>query len=224
MKFFPNGEELTIHNRIETKCFKFGDNNEYTILSSIIQSGSIVEEHLHTDYQICIVTEGELLINCNGKEFLLKANENALYIPRNVKHSAINNSGKIVKSLDIKKRNAPEHEEFREAVLINYTKKKTMSSGIEFSFLVGPWFEIMFSKIPKGGIMPLHNHIQEQIGIGLSGTYDVIVEDEKKDFIHNTIYYVPPYKNHSGFNNNDEIATSFNIFIPKKYNKKVSIS
>lgn len=224
MKYFPNGKEVKVHEGIETKCFEFGEENEYTILSSVLKPGAIVEEHSHRDYQICIVTEGELLINCDGKDFLLKANENALYIPRNVKHSAINNSSKSIKSIDIKKKKAPKHEELSEATLINYTEKKSMKSGIEFSFLVGPWFEIMYSEIPNGGVMPLHGHVQEQIGIGLTGKYDVIVEDEKKDFVNNTIYYAPPYKKHSGFNDNEEMATSFNIFIPKKYNKKVDIS
>lgn len=224
MKYFPKEKEVEIHTGIKTKSFIFGENKEYTIFSSILEPDAVVEKHSHDDYQICIVTEGELSISCDTKEYLLKANENALYIPKNIVHSAINKSLKTIKSLDIKRKNAPFHKELNEPVLINYTEEKSMKSGIKYSFLVGPWFEIMYSEIPKGGIMPLHGHMQEQIGIGLSGKYDVIIENEKKEFTNDTIYYAPPHKKHSGVNNYEELATSFNIFVPKKYNKKVQIS
>ncbi len=222
--YFPIGEQAIEHKGIDCLQYILKDEAQTTILRSVLKPNATVEEHSHDEYQICIATKGSLTVKCEDEVFVLEVNKHALYIPKGIPHSARNESNEEVHSIDIKRMFVPKHEKLQKATLLNLTPTQTIKSGIEICFFVGPWFEIMYSALPHKGLMPKHKHKNEQIGIGLSGSYNVQIEDEISEFTAKTVYYAPANTYHSGWNNNDEFAYSFNMFIPKKYNKKVYIS
>lgn len=222
--YFPKEKQITLYKNIASTIYELHDENKTTVIKSKLKPNAKVKEHFHEEYQICIVTKGSLEIDCDGEIFTLIANTQALYIPKNIPHKAINRTKENVYSIDIKRLYVPNQEEVQKPILLSLTNSKIINSGIEFSFFIGPWFEIMYSSIPYKGKMNKHKHKNEQIGIGLTGEYEVAIDKTTMTFNKNSVYYAPSNISHSGSNMNEKTATSYNIFIPKKYNKKVNFS
>lgn len=218
--YFPNYLEVETYEGVLSACYELGDEYGTTVMISRLQPGARVSEHSHTEAQIGLSLDGQLSVVADGQTFRLSALEQAYYLPPNVPHSAVNDSDVEITTVDIKRANLPAPQNSGGVHVLTLTPTRTIKTGITMQFFVGPWFEIMMSTLPKGAVMPMHDHMNEQIGIGVLGHYTVQVGEEKLNFGSRSVYYAPSGVRHGGWNENCDYALSLNIFIPPRYYKE----
>ncbi|MEJ2631540.1 MAG: cupin domain-containing protein [Acidihalobacter sp.] len=219
-RFFPEPSHLELHPGVTSKLFDIRDEKDTKIMISTLEPGAVVPRHSHNEIQFGMVLEGSMEVEVGGHRRILEARKNGYVATSNVEHSAINKSGQVIKTVDFKIDCNDVDEQFLS--ILELTPSKTLKSGIEFKFFVTPWFEIMLSTIPKGGLMPSHKHENIQFGIAVDGSYQMRVGEEERDFEFGDVYYSPEHTRHSGFNPHDKTAFSLNIFVPPRYNKHQS--
>lgn len=159
----------------------------------------------------------------DGVPSKLSALEDAYWVPSNVPHSAKNSTPNVIRTLDIKRRKTPLDDArvtpcSKETRLIKVANDRSIKSEIELSFFVGPWFEIMFSDLSPGAVMPRHSHRGVQIGLGITGSYKMEVDGLEQQFMRNSVYFADEHVPHSAVNESGSNATSLNIFIPPRWN------
>jgi bacilysin biosynthesis protein BacB len=213
--YFPEPRRLTLAPGIETLSFRY-DKTE--VLISEIAPGAILEPHAHPEAQIGLAISGSFIIEVNGREQVLDPLNTVYVVDPNVPHRAINRSGSVAVGLDLK-RIVGETDYAGDDIFLSVCRQIAFKQGLANSFFVGPWFEVMVSKIAPLGVMPSHKHKNEQIGIGVSGSYQMTVGKEESEFKFGTVYFTPPMVRHGAVNPHDEAACSINIFIPPRYNK-----
>lgn len=218
--YFPSCIEMKTHEGVSSAYYDLKDEFGTKVLISRLQPGASVPVHSHAEAQIGIVLDGSLSLTADGQTFRLVALEQAYYLPPHMDHSAVNDTDSEIVTIDIKRNNLPEHEAPSCPQLLTLTPAHTIKTGIVMRFLVGPWFEVMVSTLPKGAVMPLHHHKNEQIGIGVFGHYTVQVGEEKANFGSGSVYYAPGGIGHGGWNEDCDSALSLNVFIPPRYNKE----
>lgn len=71
----------------------------------------------------------------------------------------------------------------------------------------------------NGGEMPFHKHRNEQIGICISGGYDMTIEGFTEKMEFGTTYFCDPKEDHGAINPKPEASKSINLFFPPRYNR-----
>jgi len=56
----------------------------------------------------------------------------------------------------------------------------------------------MYWTVEKDAIMPLHNHLHEQVAHVLTGEFELVVNGETRLLTPGTIAVIPPYAEHGG--------------------------
>lgn len=217
--YFPLPKRTVKTNGVEILTFEITNNYNTQIQLAIIPPGAEIISHNHSEVQIGLCLSGSFLMEVNGNQMILNEMETAYSVAPNEFHSGKNIFSDPAIGLDIKCLNPAVHFPDRGETFLPLVNQRELSTGILMSFFVGPWCEIMLSRIPKGANMPWHHHSNEQIGIAVKGQYMMRVEEEEELFKYGKIYHAPPQSFHSAYNPFEEEAVSLNIFMPPRYNK-----
>lgn len=223
MKPFIDPEVATPYKGVRSLVYKLGDENQTMLMVNEVEPNTVIPVHRHEDVQIGLVLEGAMEVVIDDIPFQLNALENAYWVPSNVPHSAKNSSPNVIRTLDIKRQKTKLDDAkvtpcSKETRLIKVTSDRNIKSKIDLRFFVGPWFEIMFSDLSPGAVMPRHSHRGIQIGLGITGRYTMEVDGTEKQFERNSVYFADENIPHSAVNESGHNATSLNIFIPPRWN------
>lgn len=223
MNPFIEPEVITPFKGVRSLLYKLGDENETILMVNEIDPDTEIPEHHHEDVQIGLVLDGTMEVVINGTKSQLNALEVAYWVPSNAPHSAKNSSPNVIKTLDIKRRKTPLDDVTvtpcnKGTHLIRVANDRKIKSAIDLSFFVGPWFEIMFSDLKPGAVMPRHSHRGVQIGLGITGHYTMEVDGCETQFKKDCVYFADENIPHSAVNDSGRDAASLNIFIPPRWN------
>lgn len=221
-KYFIKPIDDLLYGKIESKIYQLNDSADTTIMINVIPPGVVVPTHQHDEHQIGMCLSGKYKIIVDDNEYQMNALEHCYWAPSGCRHGGENVSAETVVTLDIKRKPQPQDVKLTQSPLdkffLSLTNSKKIKGGLAFSFFVGPWFEIMYSLIEPGAVMPRHDHRGIQIGIGLTGSYLMEVNGEELQFTKYCVYYAPEHIPHSAFNSSNTVASSLNIFIPPRWN------
>ena len=224
--YFPKASAAVERDGIRTRTFRFG---RYDLLVSEIQPGARLQRHGHAEGQfgLCIAGSFEFEFEDeagSARIHQLDALGAGYWLAPHTPHCAVNRRNEVAVGVDVKHLlNADEHVPLRQASgsFIEPSTEKEWKTGLVHTFFVGPWFELMLTRIPSGGVMPAHAHYQEQIGVALQGAYLMEVgEERQQEFSFGKIYFAPPNVSHAARNDSEQDARSLNIFVPPRYNRK----
>lgn len=211
--YFPNGKEIVWDNGVKQYSSK-RENKE--VLISYIPPNTDIPKHNHKELQIGMVIKGELEMTVGNQSKTMKPLSTMYVCNQFVEHSGRNNTDCEVVAIDIKIK----EEHIFESKFIDVFKTKELFPGMEVSFFVDDWIELMVASIPKkGGEMPKHKHKNYQVGICISGEYDMFIENEHTKMTFGQVYFCDSKEAHSAINNENEDSKSINVFIPPRYNR-----
>lgn len=214
--YFPDAVLKEWDNGIKQYCTK---RNDTEVLISYIPPGLVMDNHQHAEAQLGMVIQGELLMRVGNIEKLLTPLDRAYIAPPHTPHGATNVTDQEVIAIDVKRLKDNEIYTTPDEYFLEVYKKRDLMPGMEVTFFVEDWIEIMIAEIPgHGGTMPLHKHRNEQIGICISGGYNMTIEEHTKTMEFGTTYFCEPRESHSAINNLDHDSRSINIFLPPRYN------
>ncbi len=212
----------TLFEGVETELYELNDNAHTVIMISTIAPGAFIPSHEHDQTQIGMCLSGSFEITVASQTQQMDALKNCYWVASGIPHEGRNNSDLHSVTLDIKRDPQVTDVQLTDSPMsqtfITPSKPKSIKGGLDFCFFVGPWFEIMYSTLSPGALMPRHAHRGVQIGIGLTGSYTMEVGESSKNFSQNEVYFADEYVPHSGFNGTKADATSLNIFIPPRWN------
>lgn len=207
---------------IETDFYELNDSAHTVIMISTMAPGAIAPVHEHEQTQIGMCLSGSFEMTVGDQTQRLNALQNCYWAAGGMPHEGRNNSGAPAITLDIKRDQQATDVQLTafpmSEIFMEPSKPKSIKGGLDLWFFVGPWFEIMFSNLSPGALMPLHAHRGVQIGIGLTGSYTMEVGNSSQDFRKHDVYFADEHVPHSGFNGTNTDATSLNIFIPPRWN------
>ncbi|MGQ4286906.1 cupin domain-containing protein [Bacillus thuringiensis] len=215
--FFPEPILKEWDNGVKQYCTKRGNTE---VLISYVPPGLDVDLHKHPEVQLGMVISGELIMRVGDVERKMTPLDTAYIAPPNTLHGAKNCTDKETIAIDIKRYDENEIYTFPPEYFLDVYKKRDLLPGMEVTFFVENWIEIMIAEIPKnGGKMPDHKHKNEQIGICINGDYDMTIEDTTHHMSFGSSYFCDPRESHSAINNSDIDSRSINIFLPPRYNR-----
>lgn len=216
--YFPKAELKEWENGVRQYCTR---RNDTEVLISYVPPGVVVDMHQHKEAQLGMVVSGELMMRVGDVERKLTPLDVAYIAPSNIPHGASNLSDKEVIAVDVKRYKSEENYTAPEDYFLEVFKKKDLLPGMEVTFFVEDWIEVMLADIPgNGGEMPEHRHRNEQIGICISGGYEMTIEEHTKTMEFGTTYFCEAKETHSAINNLDHNTRSINLFLPPRYNRK----
>ncbi|PEF67959.1 cupin [Bacillus cereus] len=214
---FPKPLLKEWENGVRQYCTKRGNTE---VLLSYVPPGLDVPLHQHPEVQLGIVISGELLMRVGDVERKMGPLDTAYIAPPHTLHGAKNCTDQETIAIDIKRYNETEGYTFPPDYFLKVYKKRDLLPGMEVTFFVENWIEIMIAAIPKnGGKMPHHKHKNEQIGICIDGMYDMTIEDTTHSMSFGSSYFCNPRESHSAINNSTVDSQSINIFLPPRYNR-----
>ncbi|WP_327708380.1 cupin domain-containing protein [Streptomyces sp. NBC_00464] len=171
-----------------------------------------------TESRVGMVVQGRLSVTVGGVTRSMEAERDVYVAPPGVDVSIANNSSEEVVALEIKRAHegdsTPTPSEY---FLGPYESRKFV--GMDVTFFVNNWIELMLADIPSGGEMPYHKHSHEQVGICLDGRYEMTVEKTSSELTFGGTYFCVSQEGHGAVNPNSGVARSLNIFIPPRYHR-----
>jgi bacilysin biosynthesis protein BacB len=215
--YFPEAKRIDWDNGVRQYSTVRGDTE---VLVSYVPPHTNIEPHEHKEAQIGIVVKGELSMTVGHSVQTLKALDSAYIAPPFVPHGAKNETDEQVIAIDIKRLKENEEYTAPPSYFLDIFKTRDLLPGMEVTFLVEEWMEIMIANIPgNGGEMPFHKHRNEQIGICISGGYDMTIEGFTEKMKFGTVYFCDPKEDHGAINPFPEQSKSINLFFPPRYNR-----
>lgn len=211
--YFPNSKEIKWDNGVRQYSSK-RDGKE--VLISYVPPNTNIESHKHKELQIGMVIKGQLEMKVGDKIEIMRPLQSMYVCNQFVEHCASNNTDDEVIAVDIK---FDEEHDFNSRFIEVY-KTKELFPGMEVSFFVDSWVELMIASIPKnGGKMPQHKHKNYQVGICIDGEYDMCIEDEHTKMTFGQVYFCESKEAHSAINHESYDSKSINVFTPPRYNR-----
>ncbi|KPN13969.1 cupin [Bacillus australimaris] len=215
--YFPQAKKREWDNGVIQYSTVRGDTE---VLISYVPAHTIIEPHEHPEAQIGIVLKGELQMTVGQSTQLLTPLESAYIAPPFVPHGASNLTDEEVIAIDIKRLKDGEEYTAPPTYFLDIFKTRDLLPGMEVTFFVEDWMELMIANIPgNGGEMPFHKHRNEQIGICISGGYDMTIEGFTEKMEFGTTYFCDPKEDHGAINPKPEASKSINLFFPPRYNR-----
>lgn len=207
---------------IESRIFKFDDVAQTTLMINVMPPGSKAEPHRHDEHQIGLCLSGSFTAIVNGEARAMPPLAQCYWAPGGTLHGGRNDGDEPAITLDIKRLPQPQDVQLTRCPLHEFflplSQAKQIKGGLDLRFFIGPWFEIMHSRLAPGATMPRHAHRGIQIGVGLTGTYTMEVADEARPFGRHDVYFAGEHVPHAGLNHTEQEATSLNVFIPPRWN------
>lgn len=215
--YFPKPVLKEWENGVRQYCTR---RNDTEVLISYVPPGVVVDTHQHKEAQLGMVISGELLMRVGEVEKKLTPLNLAYIAPPFTPHGSVNCSNQEVIAVDVKRYKDGENYTAPTDYFLDVYKKRDLVPGMEVTFFVEDWVEVMLAEIPKnGGKMPEHRHRNEQIGICIGGEYEMTIENETKTMQFGTTCFSESKENHAAVNNLEYNSRSINIFLPPRYNR-----
>lgn len=194
--------------------------NDTEVLISYVPPGVEVTMHHHKEAQLGMVISGELLMRVGEVEKVLTALDLAYIAPPDILHGAKNCSNQEVVAIDVKRYKTDEVYTSPEDYFLEVFKTRDLLPGMEVTFFVEDWIEVMLADIPgDGGQMPEHKHRNEQVGICINGGYEMTIEGNINKMEFGSTYFCEAKETHSAINNSEKNSRSINLFFPPRYNR-----
>ncbi|MFC9242591.1 cupin domain-containing protein [Streptomyces sp. NPDC057136] len=185
---------------------------------SYIPPHAVLSSHSRKEAQVGMVVRGELSVTVGGLTKLLKPERDVYVAPPGVDLSVVNPSSEETVVLEIKRDKKGETYPAPSGYFLEPFESRKFV-GMDVTFFLANWIELMLADIPSGGKMPYHQHSHEQIGICLEGRYDMTVEETSHELQFGGTYFCASQEGHGAANPNAGVARSLNIFIPPRYHR-----
>ncbi|MEV7597158.1 cupin domain-containing protein [Kitasatospora sp. NPDC089797] len=213
--YFP-AADLALHdNGIRTESYRRDDT---VVEVSFLPPGAVLAADSVAGARVGMVVRGELTVTVGEVTKLMKAEGDAYVAPPNVESKAVNTSAEETIALVIK-RNKPGEAYNAPAGYFLEPIESRKFVGMDVTFFLADWVELMIADIPAGGEMPYHKHNHEQIGVCLDGRYEMTVEETSYELVFGSTYFCAGQEGHGAANPNEGLARSLNIFIPPRYHR-----
>jgi quercetin dioxygenase-like cupin family protein len=214
-KYFPQPKTIKINSDVELIAFQCQDT---VVQLASIPPGATFELHRHPESQIGMQIAGRLEMNINGTKEILEPLEQVYVAGFNVLHGSINPFSETALAFDVKR--ITNSEEAEEAILkVSPTQDKI--TGFECQSVVGSWFEIVITKIPPKGIIPIRQSANETMGIILNDRLTIAVEEQQQQLEYGSVYYAPANVLYGGYNSSDKTVSLIEILIKLRSNSAV---
>lgn len=206
-KYFPQPKIIKINYDVELIIFQCEDT---VVQLASIPPGATFELHQHPESQIGMQIGGRLEFNLNGTKEILEPFEQVYVAGCNVLHGSINHFSETALAFDVKRiTNSEEAEE----KILKVTPTKDEVTGFDRQSIVGSWFEILITKIPPKGVIPIRSYPTEIMGIILNGRLAIAIEKQQRQLEYGSVYYAPVDVPYGGHNLSDETVSLIEILI-----------
>ncbi len=88
-----------------------------------------------------------------------------------------------------------------------------LSEGVSLRIMHGDRVMMSFVSLDPGGIVPEHSHPHEQMGMGVEGAFELVIEGEVRVIRRGDVYLIPSDATHSA-RGLDAPAVALDIFSP----------
>ncbi|MER5831936.1 cupin domain-containing protein [Streptomyces sp. NPDC002130] len=214
-RYFPAAAVALHDDGVRVESY-WRDDTEVRV--SVVPPGARVPDRPHGQAQVGMVIEGRLSVTVGEATRLMEREHHVCVAPPGVAFSAVNPTDSEAVLLELR-RNKPgeSYPAPSDWFLEPFESRKFV--GMDVTFFVADWIELMIADIPAGGEMPYHRHSHEQIGICLEGRYEMTVEESSHELRFGGTYFCASQEGHGAVNPNDGVARSVNIFIPPRYHR-----
>ncbi|MBM3264114.1 MAG: cupin domain-containing protein [candidate division Zixibacteria bacterium] len=69
--------------------------------------------------------------------------------------------------------------------------KKTIAPGVDIRVISGEKAQMSFVSLAPGSQVPMHRHPHEQIGVVMEGSFDLVVDGQRKTLGKGDTYVIP---------------------------------
>lgn len=212
-KFFPTPKSTQLNSDVELIAFSCQD----TLVQLVyLAPGATFPLHQHLESQMGMIISGRLEMNVNGTKEIIEPLQQAYIANAYVPHGSVNIFPETALVFDVKRIITSLPSEKTDEVFLKVSSKKDEMTGFPCQFVVASWFEIVITKIPPGGIIPMHQSASEKMGIILNGQLMMTVGDEQQQLEYGSIYYAPGDVFYGGYNVSDEAVSLVEILIPPR--------
>ncbi|MBD2506374.1 cupin domain-containing protein [Nostoc muscorum FACHB-395] len=211
-KYFPQPKTIKINSDVELIAFQCQDT---VVQLASIPPGATFELHRHPESQIGMQIAGRLEFNLNGTKEILEPFGQVYVAGSNVIHGSKNPFSETALAFDVKR--ITNSEEAEEAIL-KVSPIQDEITGFECQSVVGSWFEIVITKIPPKGIIPIRQSGNETMGIVLNARLTIAVEEQQQNLKYGSVYYAPANALYGGHNPSDETVSVIEILIKPRSN------
>jgi quercetin dioxygenase-like cupin family protein len=210
-KFFPTSKNTKVHSDVELIAFECQD----TLVQLVyLPPGANFALHEHLESQMGMIISGRLEMNVNGIKEIIEPLQQAYIANAYVPHGSVNIFPETAIVFDVKRiiNTLPSAKPDRVFIKVLPTKDKI--TGFSCQSILASWFEIAITEIPPGGIIPMQQSANEQMGIILNGQLMITVGAEQQQLEYGRIYYAPTDVDCGGYNSSDETVSLVKILIP----------
>ncbi|KAB2345165.1 cupin domain-containing protein [Actinomadura rudentiformis] len=168
--------------------------------------------------RVGMIVSGELSATAGGVTKAMKAEADVYVVPPGAELSIVNRSPAEAVLLEIRRDRSQDDGPAPDTYFLEPIESRKFV-GMDVTFFLADWIELMIANIPGGGEMPYHSHHHEQIGTCLAGRYDMTVVETSHELRFGATYFCASHEGHGAANPHAEEARSLNIFIPPRYHR-----
>ncbi|MFE0098934.1 cupin domain-containing protein [Streptomyces sp. NPDC059009] len=213
--YFPAADAALHDNGVRTESYR-RDDTEVRI--SHLAPGAVFDGESSAEARVGMVVRGELSVTVGDVTKPMKAEYDVFVAPPGVSFSVTNPSPYETVLLEIKRNKPGENYPAPGGYFLEPLESRKFV-GMDVTFFLADWIELMIADIPAGGEMPYHKHSHEQIGTCLEGRYEMNVEGSTHELLFGGTYFCASQEGHGAANPNTALARSLNIFIPPRYHR-----
>ncbi|PIM66332.1 cupin [Streptomyces sp. JV178] len=213
--FFPVADALLHENGVRSDSYRRDDTE---VRLSYLAPGAALDEAATSWARVGIVVRGELAVTVEGVTKSMTAEHDVYVAPPGARLSVTNTSAEETVLLEIKRDKPGENYPAPSGYFLEPLESRKFV-GMDVTFFLADWIELMLANIPAGGEMPYHKHSHEQIGTCLEGRYEMTVEGSRHELLFGGTYFCASQEGHGAANPNSTLARSLNIFIPPRYHR-----
>ncbi|MFE4869777.1 cupin domain-containing protein [Streptomyces sp. NPDC056682] len=214
-RYFPAPDVMLNEDGIRFESYR----REATeVRVAFMPPGAVLETSSCDAAQVGMVVRGELSVTVGDVTKLMRPEGDVYVAPVGVALAAVNTSAEETVVLEIRRGTPGDSYPAPDGYFLEPIESRKFV-GMDVTFFLADWIELMIADIPSGGEMPYHKHSHEQIGICLEGRYEMTVEEASHELRFGGTYFCASQEGHGAANPNTGVARSLNIFIPPRYHR-----
>jgi 3-[(4R)-4-hydroxycyclohexa-1,5-dien-1-yl]-2-oxopropanoate isomerase len=213
--YFPNADAVLHDNGVRSESYRRDDTE---VRLSYLEPGAVLTDASSLEARVGMVVRGELSATVGEVTQPMKAEYHAFVAPPGVELSVTNPTDAETILLEIRRAKPGEAYPAPSGCFLEPIESRKFV-GMDVTFFLTDWIELMLADIPAGGEMPYHKHSHEQIGTCLEGRYDMTVEGSRHELRFGGTYFCASQEGHGAENPHATLARSLNIFIPPRYHR-----
>lgn len=210
-KYFPQPKTIKINSDVELIAFQCQDT---VVQLASIPPGATFELHRHPESQIGMQIAGRLEMNINGTKKIIEPLGQVYVAGSNVLHGSKNPFSETALAFDVKRIT---NSEEAEAAILKVISTQDEVTGFKCQSVVGSWFDIIITKIPPKGIIPIRQSANETMGLVLNDKLTIAVAEQQQQLEYGSVYYAPINVAYGGYNFSDETVSLIEILIKPRY-------